>query len=242
MSKQRKKHVNRLTFLGTLAAGLAHEVKNPLSTMSVNLQLLKEDWEEPESPKEAKALKRVDILMREVKRLESIVNDFLNFARGFSLETRPAQLNQVIRELIEFLSPEAEKKKIRITPLLTPGLPAVHLDRDYVQKALLNLLHNAFQALETVDERQREVLVRTIPKTDGVEVEITDTGPGIPEEIRDKIFQVFYSTKKGGTGMGLPTVRRIVEEHDGNVSLVSEVGKGTSFHLFFPFQEESLIE
>jgi signal transduction histidine kinase len=100
---QRKKKVDRLTFLGTLAGGLVHEIKNPLSTISVNLQLLKEDWQDAKSQKEVRALKRVNILQREIKRLESIANDFLNYAKGFSLEPQPSDLNNLIRELIDFL-------------------------------------------------------------------------------------------------------------------------------------------
>jgi signal transduction histidine kinase len=232
--KDHKKKVGRLTFLGTLAGGLAHEVKNPLSTISLNLQLLKEDWQDAESPRELRTLKRVDILQREIDRLEKIVNDFLHFARGFSLETRAGKLNDLIQELIDFLTPEANKKDIRITPYLVPGLPEVLMDWNYIQKALLNIFHNAFQALEEVDPAQREVMVRTRRVTGGVEVEITDTGPGIAPEVRDKIFQVFFSTKKGGTGMGLPTVRRILEEHDGSINVISDIGKGTSFVFFLP--------
>lgn len=233
-SKENKKKVDRLAFLGTLAGGLAHEVKNPLSTMSVNLQLLKEDWEDAESPKELKTLKRVDILMREIKRLESIVNNFLKFARGFSLEPELTSLNDLVTELIDFVAPEASRMQVRISQYLSPGLPKIMIDGSYVQKALLNLVHNAFQALDSVEDGPKEVFVKTRKAEGGVELEITDTGPGIPSEYHEKIYQVFFSTKKGGTGMGLPTVRRIVEEHDGTLSMVSDVGKGTSFILFFP--------
>lgn len=233
-ASERKKKVDRLTFLGTLAGGLAHEVKGPLSTMSVNLQLLKEDLEEPSTPEEARTLKRVDILMREVGRLETIVNDFLSFARGFSLEPEPSNLNELIKELIEFLNPEALRLKVRILSFLDPDLPEVSIDWTYMQKALLNIMHNAFQALGSMDESKREIMVRTRRAKGGVEIEITDTGSGMSREIREKIFQVFYSTKKDGTGMGMPTARRIVEEHGGTIAVHTEEGKGTSFVLFLP--------
>ncbi len=235
--RERRKKVDRLTFLSAMAGGLVHEVKTPLSTMSVNLQLLKEEWENPETQKEMRTLKRVEILMREIQRLEDVVNDFLHFARGFSLEPVPSNINRLIQELVEFMNPEALRQKVRLSVFLDPGLPEVPLDWKYVQKALMNIIHNAFQALQDLDERAREVLIRTARRPDGIEVAITDTGPGIDPERREKIFQVFYTTKKDGTGMGLPVVRRIVEEHYGTVSLHSEVGKGTSFVLFFPFDE-----
>jgi signal transduction histidine kinase len=238
VKKERKKRVDRLAFLGTLAGGLAHEVKNPLSTMSVNLQLLREDWEDAETPREKRTLKRVDILLREIAQLESIVNDFLRFARGFSLEPVLTDVNALVRELIEFLNPEALRLKIHLRTSLDPALPMVLLDRKYIQKALMNLIHNAFQALAAQEEAKREVLVRTRPRAGGVEVELIDTGPGIAPDHQEKVFQVFFSTKKGGTGMGLPTVRRIVEEHDGTLAMHSEEGKGTSFVLFFPGPEK----
>ena len=232
--KERKKRVDRLAFLGTLAGGLAHEVKNPLSTMNVNLQLLKEDWEDGETPREKRTLKRVEILIREVARLDGIVNDFLNFARGFSMDPVPQDLNGLVGELTEFLDPEAQRLGIRLSPYLDPGLPPILADPKYLQRALLNLFYNAFQALEGVEGRDREVIVRTRMREGRVELELTDTGEGIPPEIQEKVFQVFYSTKRNGTGMGLPTVRRIVEELDGTLSMVSEPGKGTSFVLGFP--------
>jgi two-component system sensor histidine kinase HydH len=126
------------------------------------------------------------------------------------------------------------RAQIRITTLLAPRLPKVDLDWKYMQKAFLNIFHNAFQALADVDENLREVMVSTRTADKGVEVVITDTGSGIAPELQDKIFQVFFSTKRDGTGMGLPTVRRIVEEHDGTLSVLSEVGKGTSFVMHLP--------
>ncbi len=235
--KERNRRVDRLAFLGTLAGGLAHEVKNPLSTISMNLQLLKEDWNDPENPREVRALKRVEILLREIKRLDSIVNDFLRFARGFSLEPVPSSLNQLVKELIDFLDPESTRLKIRVSAYLDQALPRVPLDRKYVQKALLNVFHNAFHALEGMDESKREVMVRTRERDGGAEIVVTDTGSGMSTEVREKMFQVFYSTKKGGTGMGMPTARRIIEEHDGTISVLSEEGKGTSFIMFFPGEE-----
>ena len=233
-SKERKRRVDRLAFLGALAGGLAHEVKNPLSTMSVNLQLMKEDWENPQTPKEARTLKRIDVLMQEIRRLESVVNDFLNFARGFSLHLEATDLNRLLRELVEFMNPEALRYGIRVSTFLDPTIPNVWVDRKYVQKAFMNLFTNAIQALQAVEEDRREILIRTARREDGVEAAVTDTGPGIDEHLRERIFQVFYSTRKDGTGMGLPMVRRIMEEHDGTLTLHSELGKGSSFVLFFP--------
>jgi len=233
MSERRKK-VDRLAFIGSLAGGLAHEIKNPLSTISVNLQLMKEDWEGVEGPRERRTLKRIQVLSKEIERLEEILNDFLTYARGFSLKPVLFNINAVVNDLITFLDPEARRMGIQVRTFLDPSLPPVPVDVKYIKLALMNIIHNAIQVLRDW-EGIKQVLIRTRGLAEGVEITITDTGPGIPPEYRDKIFHVYFSTKRGGTGLGLPTVKRIIEEHDGTVTFQSEEGKGTSFRIFVPF-------
>lgn len=230
---ERKKKVDRLAYLGSLAGGLAHEIKNPLSTVSVNLQLMKEDWENAEGPRERRTLKRIEILFKEIERLEGILNDFLTYARGFSLQLVPTNLNSIVNELVAFVDPEAARLGISIRVYSDPSLPNVSADLKYLRLALMNIVQNALQALEG-SEGIKDVLIRTRAVPGGAEVVITDTGSGISAEHRDSIFHVYFSTKRGGTGLGLPTVKRIVEEHNGRVSLQSEEGKGTSFTIFLP--------
>jgi signal transduction histidine kinase len=230
---ERKKKVNRLAFLGSLAGGLAHEIKNPLSTISVNLQLMQEDWSDSEGPRERRTLKRIQVLTKEIERLEEILNDFLAYARGFSLQPTSGNVNQMVNDLATFLEPEAHRLGIEIRLFLDPALPRIPIDVKYLKLALINLIQNALQAFEGWDGI-REVLVRTRTLPGGVEIVITDTGPGIAEEHRDRVFHVYFSTKRTGTGLGLPMVKRIVGEHDGTVSFQSEEGKGTSFTIFLP--------
>jgi len=230
---ERKKKVDRLAFLGSLAGGLAHEIKNPLSTISVNLQLMKEDWEHSEGSRERRTLKRIETLTKEIERLEGILNDFLAYARGLSLKPETGNLNRIVGDLVTFMDPEAQRHGIQVRTLLDPELKPVPLDAKYIQLALLNILHNAFQALDEGGQT-REVIIATKNQTGGVEILITDTGPGIAAEHADKIFQVYFSTKRSGTGLGLPMVKRIIEEHDGKISFQSEEGKGTSFRIFLP--------
>ena len=232
MSERRKK-VDRLAFLGSLAGGLAHEIKNPLSTISVNLQLMKEDWEGSDSPRERPTLKRIQVLTQEIRRLEEILNDFLTFARGFSLKMEEENINQIVGDLVLFLEPEAQRLGIELRSFPDPALPRIRVDAKYIKLALMNIVQNALQALGG-RSGIKEVLIRTMKLENGVEIVVTDTGPGILEEHRDKIFQVYFSTRRDGTGLGLPTVRRIIEEHDGTITFQSEVGKGTSFRIFLP--------
>jgi signal transduction histidine kinase len=219
----------RSGFLGTLAGGLAHEIKNPLSTMTITLGLLREDLESGSGDRE-RALRRVRVLEREVARLEEILADFLQYAGRHRLEARPTDLNAVVAEVLEFVTPAALEKRIEVRHHLSPEVPPLLLDRDRVKQALLNLVLNAQQAMPG----RGEILVQTSLSGGAVRVDVTDTGPGIPPEIQPRVFEVYYSSKKTGTGLGLPIARRIVEEHGGILEFHTEPGKGTRFTIWFP--------
>lgn len=227
---------DRLAELGTLAGGLAHEIKNPLSTIALNLALLREDWEKGETPKEKRTLKKIALLEREVARLETIVNDFLRFAKGKELKLEPCDLNRVVQEVTDFIEPEAKRVGVQIRTLFASDLPKVGLDRDAFRQALLNLFVNAREAMP----QGGELLLRTMRGSDNdvpeVCLEVTDTGGGMTPEVLDHCFDIYYSTKRGGTGLGLPTVRRIVEGHGGEISVQSESGRGTRFLIRFPIR------
>lgn len=221
----------RLAFLGQLAGGLAHEIRNPLSTIAMNLQLLREEWDEPESDRERRTVRKLDVLSREVKRLETILDDFLRYAGRNKLSKLPTRLNDVVEEVLVFLGPKFAEANVELRFFVGERLPKILLDRDAVKQVLMNLILNAIQAMPDGGE----LMVRTALDAAGrVVLEVTDTGEGVPEELREQIWQVYYSRRKTGTGMGLPTARRIIEEHDGDISMVSEAGKGTRFTIRMP--------
>lgn len=236
-SGENKSRQSRLAFLGTLASGLAHEIKNPLSAMSVNLQMLREDLETagPPTPREQRLQKRVNVLDREVARLEEILDGFLRFARGYQLKAVAQSLNALLRETVEFWAAKAAAAGVDVQLVLEPDLPDVSVDATYLKQALLNLLNNAFDALTqrpAAEKSGREqILVCSRRTSAGVELLVIDNGPGIPAEAREQIFDPYFSTKAGGSGLGLPTVRRIVEELGGTVTCDTEVGRGTSFRI-----------
>jgi len=215
--------------LGTLAAGLAHEIKNPLSTITITLGLLREDLDTVR-PDRDKAMRRVTVLEREVARLEEILAGFLQYAGRHRLEPRPTDLNAVVAEVLEFVTPAVLRKNIEIRHHLSPEVPRLPLDRDRVKQALLNLVLNAQEAMKG----RGELLVQTSVRGGAVRVDVTDTGPGIPPEVLPRIFEAYFSSKRTGTGLGLPIARRIVEEHGGVLEVHTEVGKGTRFTLWFP--------
>ncbi|MDP7033454.1 MAG: ATP-binding protein [Planctomycetota bacterium] len=225
---------DRLAFLGTLAGGLAHEIKNPLSTIKLNLQILQEDFATPETPEERKTRKRIQVLLDEVRRMEGVLGDFLRFARGPDLTRQaPHDLNQVVEETLEFFAPEAYTAGIQVRRSLAEDLPRITLDPTSFKQALYNLIINARQAMP----EGGEILIRSLLEEGQVRLEITDTGTGIESKDLPKIWQVYFSRKGTGTGLGLPTTRRIVEEHGGTIEVQSEFGKGTAFILRLPIPE-----
>ncbi|MEO6708674.1 MAG: ATP-binding protein [Planctomycetota bacterium] len=230
----------QVAFLSRLAGGLAHEIKNPLSTMAINLALLEEDWtraasaknakEVELSPREQRALRRVKTLQREVQRLEHIVQEFLIYAKGGEINRAPRDLAHLLRELLEFVEPEDAGQGIRHHVDLAVGLPMVLIDESAIQQALLNLLVNARQAMPGGGE----LLVRLRRDGNWVECSVTDTGIGMRPDQLAHCFDEYWSDKKGGTGLGLSTARRIIEEHGGSIDVVSEPGRGTSFSMYLP--------
>jgi len=213
--------------VGTIASGLAHEIRNPLSTLRMNLQLLREDWANPITEREQNGRKRIDVLLRETERLDNVVSDFVRFAAGHALRLERTNLNDLVSELLDFLSPQAERSKIRLHRELAPGLPAVDVDPNLIRQAILNLLVNAQQVMPSGGD----ITVRTLSNGQHVKIAVTDTGPGIPVEHREKIFNLYFSTKPGGTGLGLPMVKKIVEEHRGLIEVESQPNRGATFTI-----------
>ncbi len=229
-----EKQDKRLAFLGQLAGGLAHEIKNPLSTIGLNLQLLQEDWANPQTERERRTKRKLEILAKEVKRLQTILEDFLRFAGGHKLDKKPVQIVELIDEVLEFVTPQLVEGKVDSRTMYEEGVPVLPLDRNAMKQVFLNLFLNAIQAMPVGGE----LMVRCGRAGDEVVVEVTDTGEGMPPEVLERIWVPYYSRRRSGTGMGLPTVRRLVEEHDGTISVWSEKGKGTRFTLRFPVPGE----
>lgn len=218
---------DRLAFLGSLASGLAHEIKNPLSTMTITLGLLHEEFERGETPRDRRALKKIDLLEGEVARLEKIVQDFLQFAGGHAVRPRLVDVSGWLGDLCDFFEPTCTAGRVRLERHLAPGLPQLLLDPDLMKQAVLNLLTNARQAMP----EGGVVTVRAWTTGDRVKIEVADTGPGIPTDVLPRIFDPYFTTRESGTGLGLPTVRRILLEHGGDVDVDSRLGRGTRFTL-----------
>jgi signal transduction histidine kinase len=244
----------RLAEQGRLTGGLAHEIKNPLSTVGLNLQLVEEDLHELIDTVEAQTdlherlgrmQRRFGSLGREIQRLRDILEDFLRFAGRIRLDRSTTDVAAMIDEMVDFFTPQAEAAGVRLRTQKNGGDFTADLDASLIKQALLNLLINAVQAMTDGRDRHKphggcnELILRIDQQRDRLYIHITDTGPGIEAEQLDKLFEPYFSTKKAGTGLGLPTSRRIVEEHGGTLTCHSEPGRGTDFVIALPLGEKT---
>jgi two-component system sensor histidine kinase HydH len=219
--------------IARLAGGLAHEIKNPLSTMSLNLDLLAEDFKGAETPRDKRILQKLERVRKETERLNDIVEDFLRFAKVQDLRTRPSDLNAVVDELRDFCEPQAMGQGIVFRTQYDPDLPPVPLDVDLFKQALWNLIRNAHHAMPDGGD----LILQTRLESDSAVLDVTDTGVGMTEDVAAQVFDAFYSTKAGGSGLGLPTTRKVVEAHGGSIALQSEPGQGSRFTIRLPLAE-----
>jgi signal transduction histidine kinase len=215
--------------LAELAGSFIHEIKNHLSTLGLNLQLLAEDFEDPQSHRERRALSRIQRLQGECQHLVDVANDFLRFAHVKDLVLSPTDLGKVLEEMIDFFGPTARVANIDIKCYVPSDLPPVPLDREMFKQAVLNLMLNAEQAMPAGGE----LTIQAAHEPQGVSLSLIDTGQGMAPDVLARIFQPFFSTRQGGTGLGLPTTRKIIEAHGGRIEVQSEPGKGTKFSIYF---------
>jgi signal transduction histidine kinase len=226
--ERRARDAERLAELGTLTGGLAHEIKNPLSTVQLNLQLLAEDLPSDD----ARIVNRLKTVQKETSRLRDILEDFLRYAGKLELDRQPTDLNELLEELVDFFLPQAQLQKTRVRlrrcdqPLIAP------VDAKLIKQAVLNLMLNSLQAMPDGGE----LILSAAKDDDHAIIDVIDTGKGIPPDAVDKIFQAYYTSKKGGTGLGLAMSQRIIKEHGGAIAVKSELGKGSDFTLRLPLK------
>ena len=217
----------RLAALGRITAGVAHEVKNPLNSMRLWLENLKESLPEDS---DSGAKQAVQVLDKEIDRLDAVVKRFLDFTRPMDVRLEPTQLAQLLGEVLEIAQPQMQKANIQVARLLPIDVPEVYVDRDLLKQAVLNLVLNAGESMPSGGQL-RLVLSR---RGEMAEISVGDTGKGIPPEHRQKIFQLFFTTRPGGSGIGLASTFRIVQLLNGSIDFTTEVGKGTTFRIELP--------
>lgn len=241
-AERRARAAERMAEIGAMTGGLAHEIKNPLSTIGLNAQLLGEAIAElPVADDEKGRLtRRISSLRREVERLRGILTDFLRYAGDLKIERVPTDMNEVVRELIDFFLPQAESQGVRLRESIDSNRLMSEVDVPHLKQALLNLMLNAVQAMSGEQTSgTKELILRTEATLDAERkpesrIHVIDTGPGIASDRIDRIFQPYFTTKAGGSGLGLPTARRLVEAHGGRLEVHTEQGKGTDFTIVLP--------
>ncbi len=217
----------RLAALGRITAGVAHEVKNPLNSMRLWLENLKESLPPEQEPGARQA---VNVLDKEIDRLDTVVKRFLDFTRPLEIKLEATDLAELLRDVVSVSRPQLHKAGVETEELLANGVPEVWADRDLLKQAILNLVLNAVEAMPSGGELRIELARRG----EMAEISVADTGKGIPVELQQKIFQLFFTTRPGGSGIGLATTFRIVQLHNGSIDFQSEAGHGTTFRIELP--------
>jgi signal transduction histidine kinase len=226
--RQELRRAERLAAVGRISAHITHEIRNPLNSLGLNAELLADELG-PGAPAEARAL--VGAITREVDRLNAVTEEYLRFARLPRPAMAREDLGDILRGLLDFVTPELSAAGLTLRRELAAGLPQVRGDEGQLRAAFLNLIRNAREATSAGGT----ITVRTSRAADGgVEVVVADTGSGIPPEQLERIFDPFFSTKSGGTGLGLAFTLQVVQEHGGTIRCESEVGRGTTFAVRIP--------
>ncbi len=220
----------RLSSLGHLAAGVAHEIRNPLNAMGIGLQRLKREFLPPDESKKEEYISFMELILKEIRRVNEIIEQFLTLSRPFQLHLRKSSLKDLLNHLVTLFQEEASSLGIALQAEIPSDLPLLMMDPERLTQALINIMKNGMQAME----KGGSLRIETKSLREGVEVTISDSGSGIPSEQMDKIFNYYYTTKEKGVGLGLPIAHRIIEAHGGQLKIESRAGFGTKVTVRLP--------
>jgi len=229
--------------LGRLVGVLAHEIKNPLSTIKVNLKLIREQLERFQAAGggnagsgggRGTALRKLAVIQKETDRLEQTLDGFLHYVDRTELQSARVDVNELVSDMVDFYSPQAYSRSITILQVLHKEPLICNLDEDKLKRSILNLFLNAQQAMT----EGGQLLVRTRRQKEEAVIQISDTGHGIAADRLPYVFDAYYSSRPSGSGLGLPTAKQIVEAHGGSIEVQSELGKGTLFTIRLPIDTQ----
>jgi len=226
----------RLNALTLLAAGVAHEIGNPLNSLHIHLQLMERSVQKLHGEAKAELQQSIDIARSEVNRLDSIVTQFLRAIRPSRPQLRPENLNTIIEEAVRFFTPEIQDRDMTVKQELRSDLPLLQLDRDQMKQAFYNVIKNSLEAMK----RHGTLHIRTDMDNTNVIVSFVDTGSGMSAGNLSRVFEPYFTTKPTGTGLGLLIVRRIVREHGGELSIESNEGEGLTLTIRLPYIERRI--
>lgn len=229
-NEARMRRSENLASMTTMAAGVAHEIKNPLAAMGIHLQLLKKAFVRKESLTYDDAQRYIDVLEEEINRLNGIVVDFLFAVRPLDTRLRLGSITKTLNDVVTFVQPELTENKVKLTCDFSTSLPRLEFDENLLKQVLLNLIKNAMNAME----QGGRLTLFARPDGNQVLISVQDTGIGMDDEMLQKIFEPYFTNKATGTGLGLTVVYKIMKEHRGDITVESKLGEGTVFTLSFP--------
>jgi len=213
-----------------LAAGVAHEIRNPLNAMGMGLQRLNREFLPTEESKKEEYVSFLELILKEIRRVNEIIEQFLTLSRPFELTLRESSLQDLLTNLVTLFQEEASSVGVALREEISSGLPLIKMDPERLTQAFINIMKNGMQAMS----RGGTLRIETRSLKDRVEVIISDSGSGIPPEQMEKVFNYYYTTKEKGVGLGLPIAHRIIEAHGGQLGIESQVGSGTKVTVILP--------
>ncbi|RMG67439.1 MAG: hypothetical protein D6715_04780 [Calditrichaeota bacterium] len=218
--------------ISQLASSIGHEIRNPLSSLAIHAEILDNMVSKSVQDREQlrKIKKSIKIVNSEIERLHKLIDQFFTLARSREVALSHEQMNDLLNEVLDLVQQQAYEKKVTIHKYFSQNLPPVHISRDQIKQVVLNLVLNAFDAMPGGGD----LYLRTVQRDGRVVVSIRDTGQGIPEQLRNHIFDLYFTTKESGVGIGLAISKKIVEAHEGRIYFESKVGEGTIFYLELP--------
>ncbi|HKA88375.1 MAG TPA: ATP-binding protein [Haliangiales bacterium] len=230
MAAERDRREELDSVMATVAAGIAHEVRNPLNAVQINLRILEEEVRRLEPLPTAQVHTLLAKIGNEIRSLDNFVAEFLRFARPPKPRLETIAVRELLTDLVAFIGPESGRRRLTLALHADEGPATIAADPFQLKHALLNLVLNAFQACGTAGN----VAIVTGGGADRLRIAVTDDGPGIPPDVLPRVFDAFFTTREGGTGLGLPITRRIAEEHGGSLVLACPPGGGTVATLELP--------
>ncbi|OQY10597.1 MAG: hypothetical protein B6I28_00765 [Fusobacteriia bacterium 4572_132] len=230
--ERKKAQADRLTTMGQIVGGIVHEIKNPLASILGFSELIKEETEKKEIKEQS------EIIISETNRLNKLVNELLEYSRpNKDFIKERIRIKMLIESVLDGLSPKIVKKQMNINVDIADSLPPIFGQKDKLIQVFINLISNSIEAMKRKD---RTISIKAIRKNNDIVIRINDDGPGIEENIKDKMFLPFISNKKNGTGLGLSMVKKIIEDHDGEITLNEEVNEGTEFVIELPIGKKTM--
>jgi two-component system, sporulation sensor kinase E len=233
-SAQQTLESERLNALTLLAAGVAHEIGNPLNSLHIHLQLMERKVRKLKGEARQELQESIDVARAEIGRLDSIVTQFLRAIRPSKPQLHPESVNAIVNEAVRFFAPEIQDRDVVVEQELRSDLPLLQLDRDQIKQAFYNVIKNSFEAMK----RRGILRIRTDMDDTHVLISFIDTGGGMSPENLSRVFEPYFTTKSSGTGLGLLIVRRIVREHGGELSIESSQGKGLTLTIRLPYLDK----